>query len=193
MRQARHPPQTSAGPSTPCTPDVYPALLMHVTPLQMPWIWFSCALGLLAPFRIRTFLNCTDLEAGRAPFAEGIAQVTNERPHSLLPKLLTQARRREARGLSPTVPTRPHRASANICGICGKALKSKYKHCRSRATTIWRETFEWRRESGDEIITAYKLNPSNTRVVVMPCQYCTTRAFKVLKAVQRFVEFQAGF
>jgi hypothetical protein len=158
MRQARHPPQTSAGPSTPALRMFTRALLMHVTPLQMPLIWFLWALGLLAPFRIRTFLNCTDLEAGRAPFAEGIAQVTNERPHSLLPKLLTQARRREARGLSPTVPTRSHRASATICGICGKTLKSKYKHCRSRAT-IWHETFEWRRESGDEIITATSLTP----------------------------------
>lgn len=90
-----------------------------------------------------------------APFAEGIAQViwTNDRQESkkqVLPTLLTQVRRREARSLSPTLPTKPHRASANVCGICGKALKSKYKHCRDCAPTIWRENVQQAAKIGRE-------------------------------------------
>jgi CRISPR-associated endonuclease Cas1 len=82
-----------------------------------------------------------------APFAEGIARViwNNERQalkERVLPTLLTQTRRREARGLSPFMATKPHRAPANVCGICGKTLNSKYKHCRNCAPTIWRENVQ---------------------------------------------------
>jgi CRISPR-associated endonuclease Cas1 len=82
-----------------------------------------------------------------APFAEGIARViwTNERQGSrneVTPTLLTQTRRREARGIGPSIGMKPRSKTPNLCGICGKTLHSKYKHCRNCAPTIWRENIQ---------------------------------------------------
>jgi CRISPR-associated endonuclease Cas1 len=119
------------------------------SPLKRDW-FFEQVDGncrLMAPFAAELSQTARIWKQAVAPFAEGIARVlwTNQRQQSRkeeLPTLLTQTRRREARGLSPFVATKPHRASANVCGICGKALKSKYKHCRNCAPTIWRENIQ---------------------------------------------------
>lgn len=80
-----------------------------------------------------------------APFAEGIARsfwlenssrsIRKNEP----PTRLTQARRREMRGVSPELPSKRTRKPLVWCGLCGIAIPSGFKFCRSCVPAISRE------------------------------------------------------
>ena len=79
-----------------------------------------------------------------APFAEGIARtfwsVNSKTERNKLPATrLTQNSRREARGISSTLPTLPTTRPPVLCRICGLGIKSGFKYCRGCVPTISRE------------------------------------------------------
>ena len=147
--------------SEPIRPDVDLFLLgwLRHAPLRREWFFEerdgNCRLsGSLAAKLSETARTWRNL---LAPFAEGIARalssVNSKMGRNKLPATrLTQNRRREAKGFSPTLPALPTPRPPVVCQVCGLGIKSGFKYCRNCVPTISREN----------VLEAAKLGRMNT-------------------------------
>jgi CRISPR-associated endonuclease Cas1 len=118
-------------------------------PLKRDWFFEqrdgNCRL--MGSFAARLSQSASMWRHALAPFAEGIARSiwcanTNRRPSEILSTPLTQTRKRESRGSLSNDPQKPEIVQTNVCGICGKNIKTIHKYCRLCATTIRRENVQ---------------------------------------------------
>lgn len=133
----------------PIRPQVDAFLLDWLTrsPLKRNWFFEqrdgNCRL--MASLTVQLTETAQVWRSALAPFAEGIARslwltkrsksIRDEGP----PTKLTQARKRETRGGSPEIPTARMPKPLAWCGLCGVAIQTGFKYCRSCVPAISRE------------------------------------------------------
>jgi CRISPR-associated endonuclease Cas1 len=122
----------------PVRPKVDAFLLDWITrePLARQW-FFEQRNGncrLMAPFAVRLAETVSTWGRAVAPFAEWVARTLWSRDSksdkSLGPATrLTQRHKREAKGSSPSPPSKPIPRRENICRGCGKTIRAGRIHC----------------------------------------------------------------